>query len=80
MNTFPRLNNIPTEEQNYLCKHWPESRRALQIMGRLLDDPEADAAMLRILADGDRAVRKLQKGQPSRRRSLMSHGPLEDHR
>ena len=80
MNTTLPLNNIPTEEQNYLCAHWTETRRALQILGRLLDDSEADLAIHRIATDGEQAVRKLQKGQPSRKRPLLSHGPHEGHR
>lgn len=78
MKTTTELNNIPTEEQNYLCHHWSETRRSLEILARLMDDLSEDAA--RVLAEGEAAVNKLQKGQPSRRRSLLSHGPHSSHR
>lgn len=78
MTKATELNNIPTEEQNYLCTHWPETRRSLEILSRLMDS--ASEAAARILAQGDDALRKLQKGQPSRKRPLLSHGSHGRHR
>ena len=78
MTTATGLNNIPTEEQNYLCHHWTETKRSLEILGRLMDGANEVAAQ--IIAQGDDAVGKLQKGQPSKRRALLSHGTHTGHR
>jgi hypothetical protein len=68
------LNNIPTEDQNFLYRHWSETRRALKILNNLVADEQAKATIQDVIHRGEGATTLLRKGQPARRRSLYVAG------
>lgn len=67
------LNDIPTDDQNYFCQHWTQSRRVLEILKTPVNDPDLEAQVEEVLTHGEQIDHLLQKGQPSKRRTLYQN-------